>query len=72
MLDVLGHLIYAFVVLLPASRGHVWLSAILLGLIRELEQMRASGDWNLGMNRLVDIAGFAAAGIALQILGCAR
>jgi hypothetical protein len=68
MIDFLGHVAYGLAVLLPAAFGHFWLAAIVLGLVRELEQMRAAGDWALGTNRLTDIAGFAVVGIILQIV----
>ncbi len=69
MIDVLAHFIYSLAVLAPAAKGHIWFSAILLGLFREVEQMRLAGDWDLGQRRLVDIAGFAAAGLVLQLWG---
>ncbi len=67
MLDILGHVIFGLAILAPAAKGHVWASALLLGLFREAEQMRLAGDWSLGWNRLVDIAGWGAAGLILQL-----
>lgn len=66
MIDQLGHFVFGFAILLPAAKGHVWASAVLLGLFRELEQMRSAFDYDWGMNRSVDILGWLAAGLLLQ------
>ena len=56
MWDQIAHVVVGFLILWPAARGHYWLSALLVGVVREVTQMQDKreymGDpWDWGWGR---------------------
>lgn len=72
VVDDLAHAALGFVVVTPVAWfAPPWataLSAALVGLVRELEQMRASFDQSFGASRARDVAGFAVGGFLAGLL----
>jgi len=73
MLDQIAHVVVGILVLWPAAHGHYWMSALLVGVVREVTQMQDKkkylGDpWDWGRGRWTDVAFWTLGGIVLQWL----
>ena len=70
LVDQTAHAAVALAVLWPAAKwGQFWLAAGLVGIGREIEQMRAEGEWNLlSARRWFDVAGWVIGGVILQVI----
>ena len=74
VIDQAAHATLGALVLLPVVWGQLWAAALLIGLLRELEQMRAKRlvtarwweGWSWHWRRTLDVAGWMVGGGLLQ------
>ena len=79
LVDQTAHVLVAMLLLLPSVWGQFWASALLIGLLRELEQIRKKrrqnreewrapkpGEWSWHWRRTLDVCFWVVGGGCLQ------
>ena len=73
MWDQIAHVVAGFLVLWPAAHGHYWMSATLIGVVREVTQMEdrrifEGHPWDWGWGRTTDVFFWFLGGLALEVV----